>query len=289
MRYGRQLNFVFTVWLALVAMAAQAQPSNCTLDEAQFRAARAETGESKVRAFERLTEACPAFSGLYNLGVAYFEAGAYEKAIAAYLRARGRNDLDPTVLPEVNARIAESRHAAGQIGAAICALAQAEARAGTTPSELVQAVRDRIESDPRRDEVPVKELVESLHCMARAQIHVAFPERVEFEFNSDRLNERGRVQARRLGEMIFAYLKETVSETRARADLIGHADKRGSDAYNNDLTLRRARSVRDWIEKTLPGLAGRLVYEGRGKRELRDSGDSEAAHRANRRVEVRFE
>ena len=68
----------------------------------------------------------------------------------------------------------------------------------------------------------------------------------------------------------------------------GHTDARGSDATNDALSLRRARAVVAALVVIEPGLAGKLVAEGAGKREPLYRGDDEDSYRLNRRVEFTF-
>ena len=76
--------------------------------------------------------------------------------------------------------------------------------------------------------------------------------------------------------------------------LVAHTDTRASDAYNQDLSNRRAKSVVDYlIDKDIA--ADRLSSEGRGEREtivsdaeiakMATTSEKEAAHQKNRRTE----
>jgi len=68
--------------------------------------------------------------------------------------------------------------------------------------------------------------------------------------------------------------------------LVGHADARGSDEHNLDLSRRRAETVRRDLAAALPGVA--ITSEGRGKRELLIlDAQLESEHQMNRRVEIR--
>ena len=74
--------------------------------------------------------------------------------------------------------------------------------------------------------------------------------------------------------------------------VIGHTDAQGDDAYNDDLSIRRARAVADWLSQHGGTPAARLKAEGRGEREPvapnegvggRDNPEGRAK---NRRVQV---
>jgi outer membrane protein OmpA-like peptidoglycan-associated protein len=67
--------------------------------------------------------------------------------------------------------------------------------------------------------------------------------------------------------------------------VIGHTDSTGSDAYNQDLSERRAEAVADYLEsRGVP--PGRVLPQGRGKREPRAENDTPQGRQLNRRVEI---
>lgn len=68
-------------------------------------------------------------------------------------------------------------------------------------------------------------------------------------------------------------------------DVVGHADAIGSDAFNLDLSQRRAQSVAGYL--TSRGvIRERLIATGRGESQPRASNDTEAGRAENRRVEI---
>lgn len=67
----------------------------------------------------------------------------------------------------------------------------------------------------------------------------------------------------------------------------GHTDDQGSDAYNQKLSLARAKSVKAYLGEQ--GLSlNRCQAEGKGESEPVVPNDSEAQRAINRRVEIRF-
>ncbi|MCH9670338.1 MAG: OmpA family protein [Gammaproteobacteria bacterium] len=67
--------------------------------------------------------------------------------------------------------------------------------------------------------------------------------------------------------------------------VVGHTDSDGSDAYNLELSDRRASAVRSYLLSG--GVAGsRVLAEGRGEREPRAANTSAAGKQLNRRVEI---
>ncbi|MBB4284515.1 OmpA family protein [Roseospira goensis] len=67
----------------------------------------------------------------------------------------------------------------------------------------------------------------------------------------------------------------------------GHTDAIGSDAYNQDLSERRARSVVDFF-KTQGIQPARLYWQGHGERQPVATNETEAGRQLNRRVELRI-
>lgn len=83
-----------------------------------------------------------------------------------------------------------------------------------------------------------------------------------------------------------------ISEALKRAPTLsifveGHTDARGSEAYNLNLSRRRAAAVVDALVKTHGIDRSRLTPRGVGEGSPLDPSDTETAHQKNRRVEVR--
>jgi OOP family OmpA-OmpF porin len=84
------------------------------------------------------------------------------------------------------------------------------------------------------------------------------------------------VQAGRLAKIVAQIQSVTV---------IGHTDSVGSDAFNDELSLRRARSVRDFlVGRGIP--ADLIQVSGEGKRQPIASNDTAEGRARNRRVEI---
>lgn len=69
----------------------------------------------------------------------------------------------------------------------------------------------------------------------------------------------------------------------------GHTDDQGSEAYNLDLSDRRARAVADALGAQLPGDQYPLAVAGKGESEPAVPGTGEEVRAANRRVELLVE
>ncbi|MCC5966879.1 MAG: OmpA family protein [Natronohydrobacter sp.] len=102
---------------------------------------------------------------------------------------------------------------------------------------------------------------------------------VTFEYNSTDISPSAHGL---LSNLAAALLSPKLADEQFR--LIGHTDAIGSDAFNDNLSLLRAKSVRDHLISTFAVPPQRLTVEGRGKRQLLFPDRPEAAE--NRRVEI---
>jgi len=101
---------------------------------------------------------------------------------------------------------------------------------------------------------------------------------VSFDFNSSAVKPSFRSTLDKVSDILARY-------NRTHITIVGHTDNIGSDAYNQNLSLRRAQAVADYVESR--GVqASRVRTEGRGESQPRASNDTEAGRQLNRRVEL---
>lgn len=82
---------------------------------------------------------------------------------------------------------------------------------------------------------------------------------VLFEFDSPTLTQAGRLELTDVARVVLRDLQLV------RVDVVGHADRTGAEAYNELLSLRRARSVADFLISE--GIPMDMIFsEGRGSR-----------------------
>jgi outer membrane protein OmpA-like peptidoglycan-associated protein len=110
---------------------------------------------------------------------------------------------------------------------------------------------------------------------------IVVDERILFGFDSSRIREAG---------------LEKLLELAASADqhpewvgmvIEGHADRRGTRAYNHDLSLRRAQAVQRALREF--GLLVPMQAEGYGEERPLDPRGTSEAYQRNRRVEIRVQ
>lgn len=104
--------------------------------------------------------------------------------------------------------------------------------------------------------------------------------RVQFALNSAEILPAGK---RQLKELAQAFQAESLAQE--AFEIIGHTDDSGTQAFNNELSLARAQSVKAYLVGVQGVAAQRLTAIGRGSSELLDAQHPESA--VNRRVEIR--
>lgn len=110
------------------------------------------------------------------------------------------------------------------------------------------------------------------------QIKLTMPSGVTFDTNSATLSSAARDSLNKAAETLVQYPETTVT-------VAGHTDSSGSDAINQPLSERRARSVSDYLVQR--GVAGsRLNTVGYGSRQPVAGNDTAAGKAQNRRVEI---
>lgn len=96
-----------------------------------------------------------------------------------------------------------------------------------------------------------------------------------------------------LSDEAVARLGEVAAEVGERAapgalTIVGHTDSNGSDAYNDDLSQRRAQAVADVLGPALTDADLDISVEGRGESEPVADNGSDEGRQLNRRVTVGF-
>ena len=102
---------------------------------------------------------------------------------------------------------------------------------------------------------------------------------INFEFNSAQLSTDAQLLLNRLGRAL-----NSAELHNQHFKITGHTDAVGSEAYNLDLSQRRAQSVEDYLLRNMQIGMDRLKTEGKGFSQLADPAHPTSA--ANRRVQV---
>lgn len=99
-----------------------------------------------------------------------------------------------------------------------------------------------------------------------------------FDFNRATINAQSAPALRAIADLLGRYPWNVTIE--------GHTDNVGSDAYNDDLSTRRAAAVRDALIRDHGVAAARLAAAGFGEGRPRETNDTIAGRARNRRVEL---
>jgi len=109
-------------------------------------------------------------------------------------------------------------------------------------------------------------------------IQVTFESGLLFDFNSDVVKAAAAQNLKNLASSLDKYPNSNLL-------IVGHTDAVGSDAYNQTLSEKRARSTALYLASQGVS-AARLQTVGRGETEPVASNDTDAGMQKNRRVEV---
>jgi len=273
--------------LSLIVFSGSAAALDCRLGEKYYF--QAKSTADPVRSMEwlqRSIEMCPNFNSWYMLGLLYQNRGNINEAIDAFVRA-GENAGSSRAEAEALARRGELLAQTGQLFEALRALKLAKRfHPEPTPDWLENSLKNtRIQS--YRVVMPAEEIASFLEVGTQISRDRQFAIRpgvnipVQFDFDRSDLNSRGRHQVTELGKALTRGQMKSWSFL-----LVGHTDKRGTRAYNQVLSEKRAHSVKMELERRFPSLIRRMQTEGRGETELLYDGSTESDHMLNRRVKV---
>lgn len=109
-------------------------------------------------------------------------------------------------------------------------------------------------------------------------IRIVFDSGILFDFDSDALRGEAR---KNLDE--FAKTLDKYDDTEILIE--GHTDNKGTDDYNENLSIKRAQSVSDYL-KNKSVSRSRLTVKGYGESQPTASNDTETGRQQNRRVEI---
>jgi len=151
-------------------------------------------------------------------------------------------------------------------------------RSLTAPDQPSLSVSDRAFIEGLRHRTRSLTVDEADHA---AELAKKTPTKVDleiyFDFNSAEITAKAEPQLNQLADALRdAQLEKSVIM------LGGHTDAKGSDAYNQHLSERRAEAVKKYLVEKLKVSADNLSTAGYGRRDLKDKDHPFAA--ANRRV-----
>lgn len=145
---------------------------------------------------------------------------------------------------------------------------------------------DSVPADLVLPVIPLDTYVEELGGDVRTRteddaVRVAVSADVLFATDSAELGGQADVALSAVGAQLAGY-------TGGDLVVVGHTDDVASDAYNMDLSVRRAQAVADRLGQLVDLGPFAVTVEGRGESQPVVAGTDEAARAANRRVELEF-
>lgn len=134
-----------------------------------------------------------------------------------------------------------------------------------------KAFEKELEEERAANEIEIERVRDDL-------LKLTLDSEVSFDYNSAAIKPAFQQSLTKLANVLSKY-------DRNRVTIVGHTDSTGSDAYNQNLSVRRAESVvAELRNRGVP--SDILTAEGRGEREPRADNGTEAGRQLNRRVEI---
>lgn len=125
-------------------------------------------------------------------------------------------------------------------------------------------------------------LVDEDGCYRKLKETVSIELLLEFDYDKAIVRPADDAQIQKVVDFMKQYPEVS-------AVLEGHTDARGSTAYNQKLSERRANAVLDYLVSSKGIGRDRLSAIGYGESRLKDPGNTEEAHQRNRRVVAVFQ
>lgn len=154
------------------------------------------------------------------------------------------------------------------IGAA--AGAAAGASIGAYMDRQEEEFRAALEEEQRRSEIEIERVRDDL-------LKLTFDSEVTFDFDSALVKNSFQDSLDKVSTVIKKYGSD--------AEVVGHTDSVGSEAYNQKLSEHRAMAVKIYFLEHGVDM-NRLTSYGKGESEPRESNKTESGRQLNRRVEI---
>ena len=140
-------------------------------------------------------------------------------------------------------------------------------------------ITDSIDKCP---ETPGGIKVDKVGCPIPIKEKISITLHIEFDFDKDDVRPEYNPQIEEVANFLKAYPDKDVS-------LEGHTDSEGSDAYNDDLSKRRAESVKNVLIETFGIDAAKITTEGYGEARPVATNETAEGRQQNRRVVANIE
>ena len=126
-----------------------------------------------------------------------------------------------------------------------------------------------------------KYAVDANGCVVLESFDVSIQLQIPFANNSDVVEPQYFSEIKRVADFMAAHPEGGV-------EIAGHTSARGDDAYNLDLSSRRAKAVADILVTDYGVARERVTHKGYGETRLLNTSGTDEAARINRRIEAIF-
>lgn len=187
---------------------------------------------------------------------------------------------DPAEDPDKTRRGAAIGAAAGAVAGAVIGNQSGNNRTGAAIGAVAGAAvgaavgRRMDQQEKELREIPNVEVTRP----SEGEIEVRLTSDILFDYDSSALRAESRQTLRDLASNFSRYPDNVI-------EVEGHTDATGSDSYNQDLSERRAGSVRSYlVEQGVPSSS--ITARGYGESQPKSNNDTAEGRQLNRRVEI---
>jgi outer membrane protein OmpA-like peptidoglycan-associated protein len=297
-------NRVFgSMVLAMLACGSASAANDCELGQRYLQLAKdrmaAFAQEDALDFLRQSTTACPSYEAYQQLGELAAQATEREQqkeAVAAFVAAHSLAGTDQNRARSLYhyARLLNQQNDP-QNAYPLIKQAQQLNRGNADINALAAEIEEQIRK-PRPEQI-VRGLRDSLYQPLRVAVLSAAPGRapkataggsqpsvnIQINFIEDSTQVDAETQP---NVAVLARALTDPSLKEGRFLFVGHADVRGTDQHNLELSRKRSMALSENIVRLEPSLAGRIDTLGRGEAEPLDPANTDSAHRANRRLQV---
>ncbi len=251
--------------------------------EQAVQAKKSQQYQQALEGFAQSAERCPNYTVFYNQGVVQIKLKHYGDALVSLRSAHNYAGQNSALEAKVFARMALVYTQQNQLQQASGLMEVAYAINKENSPKWMLNLRKDIDLQAANHIASAAEITQQINISkntkgAGASLRISFNS-ITFKFNSTEFTPDGRRQVDELAKAL---------EDKQAGLLIGHTDKQGDDAYNLNLSKRRAEAVKDALSKYNPTLRYSLQTQGKGEQNLKYLGDDDSDHQLNRRVDLQL-
>lgn len=226
---------------------------------------------------------CNTFQNWYRLGQVEQELKKYPDAASAYEDARRYAENSEQRALAV-ARYAEIRSLEGDIHQALTLLHEARRIDPNAPAWITQLARN-LDKKRLKEPLTVTQVTRALTNRSIKLLNLDTKPNLNVSINFKTASVDVVEQSQASIEVLAQALVDQSMEGKTIL-IVGHADERGKDKYNESLSKKRAEHIAKELIQRQPSLNNRLATDGKGEKEPLYPGHTDEDYMLNRRIEV---